>query len=699
MSPIYLYNGKLLIRDNKLTADPNCCCSSGCPVSTCISISCYDSERYTEIDCKRDGIHIHTINIPEEYTLPVKVNIAGFVDDDLLINGQSASDLGYDPGPYIGNGECIVAHTIGEIPLQNDPSFPQGNQDPNKYPSITFPHNNQSFTVAARDTELSNHILNITICLDPYNEQNVCLPPTVSGCCGAQVYCFEKTIERESPLEDCKTYSCAAESPGEEWTQISGPFDCSVCSDCPPAGVCVGYTEWKIIDQDNYVYGTGIIVYQIDGGGYLNDLPNAFTPIHYGTAGSKNFDLQAKCGGTTWHTIYEWDGDIVLCSGSNERYPSHYFNGNWSPKGACAEKINQNGDVICDTNGTSETCPLLNPGTLGNGIDPDRGVAYKFTGSADTEYTNLANWEDASGLSPAASLPGNNDDILVIGSINKIPNDYGPVVLGNVTVSGAGFNISFSCQNLTCTSATLGYSDNDGGYCDIQTRNIVVGGSCNITGTTIYNADLTCDTIILDGGSEIYDFSTVYGNAELNNGSFNNGNIDGNAIFKTGSWNTSQGEVINGSSTFYDNSYNVGTIWGEATFYNTSTNGGALEGLAKFYGSSKNVDSISTLSNTLTGGAKFYDTSENTATVSYCVSSIEFRGSSKNKGFIPSCGSIVYFYDTSENTSSGSTDGDAEFNGSAKNSGSVGGTATFNGSSCNNGGTAGTFVPDPPPSC
>jgi hypothetical protein len=402
----------------------------------------------------------------------------------------------------------------------------------------------------------------------------------------------------------------------------------------------VGYTEWKIIDQDNYVYGTGIIVYDNDGG-KLNDFPNPFTPIHYGIAGSKNFDLQAKCGGITWHTIYEWDGDIILCSGSNDRYPSNSFtSAPWAPQGACAEKINQNGDVICDTNGTSEGCPLLSPGTLGNGIDPDNGVAYKFVGTSDTEWTNLNNWEDASGFSPAGSLPGDGDDVLIAGTVNKIPNDYfssNSIILNNITVNSAGsLGVSLSCANLLCDSGQVYGSDS----CSIPT--ITISNTCEfINGGFLQDADITISAspVKFRTGSSV-DRSTITGNAE-----------------------------------FYDNSSATeGTVTGNVIFYDTSSMGSNFA---------------------FNGSGDFYNTStRQSSTMYFSHSTVTFHDSSKNYGFMES----AIFTDSSINETTGSVANDATFSDNSKNRGNVGGTATFTDSACNDGGTAGTFIP-PDPSC
>lgn len=190
MSLLYLYNGKLLVRDGKLASNQNCCCTNPCGSSTCGTIYCSDT-LFDSVECNRAGVYVHTITIPNEYSLPVPINIRGLVDDDLLINGQSITlDLLYDPGPYPDtNGEgCVGAHYIGIKPFPGDPGYPTIYQDihndrPNNQKGIIFLCNDRSFEISLRDTVGGYATIDITICLDPYNTQNVCLPPNIEGSC------------------------------------------------------------------------------------------------------------------------------------------------------------------------------------------------------------------------------------------------------------------------------------------------------------------------------------------------------------------------------------------------------------------------------------------------------------------------------------------------------------------------------------
>jgi hypothetical protein len=451
----------------------------------------------------------------------------------------------------------------------------------------------------------------------------------------APVYCFEQG-------GDCVTRTCSETDPGEGWEQVGGPYECGTCEECDNIGNCPNYNVWRITDQDNYIYGSGIISYD-NTFGYLNDLPNPFTPLFYGTVGSKNFDLQVLCDGETWDTIDEWDGTIVLCSGVNDRYPAHPFNSGygWVPQGECAVRVNENGDAVCEP----QPCLNLMTGSNGDGQawrDPQPSGAYKFVGTTDTEWTNLNNWEDSSGLSPASALPANGDNVLIAGNVSKIPNDYfssNSIVLNNVTINTSGtLGVSLSCANLLCDGGRVFAGDSCSSPIQIQASE-----TCEfINGGFLQDADITISAspVKFRTGSNV-DRSTITGNAE-----------------------------------FYDNSSATeGTVTGNVIFYDTSSMGSNF---------------------IFNGSGDFYNTStRQSSTMYFSHSTVTFHDSSKNYGYMEH----ALFTDSSINETTGSVATDATFSDTSKNRGNVGGTATFTDSACNDGGTAGTFVPNPPPSC
>lgn len=513
------------------------------------------------------------------------------------------------------------------------------------------------------------------------NECNIEPSPSPSP-----IYCFEKTLE--GPI-DCVNYLCASGVPEGEtgWTQVGGPYQ-DECENC--GGSCINYTEWKITDQDDYIYAKGPIEYgeawvgYPTYGGVLQDFPSSFEPLHYGTAGEKNFSLQVKYDTDSWHTMEEWVATIELCDNIDARYPIHYITGGLAPQDPCDFERNNDGIIVCDSNGSFQPCyGLYGSYPEGNGQawhDPQPGVAYKFTGSSDGEYTNLSNWEDSSGLSPASDLPSGGD-IMIVGSLTSVPSDYTIPSFDNVTVSGCDLSVSLTCNNFNSFSSTIGPSKPAG---------------CN---TPDDKTRITCDNATIDDGY-LYDWGIIIGNAIFDHGAEVYGKVEGDAEFKNGSRLTNVSGGIFGNATFRNNSYSSGSsIYGLAKYYDTSTNMADCEGGAEFYNSSKNLGGV------VPGSAMtFYDSSENDT--DFYSSNANFYNSSKNKGNIsttdpypPNTVYTVYFNDSSENTTSGIITGNAVFNNSSKNSGSVSDTATFTDSACNDSGTASTFVPDPPPSC
>lgn len=711
MSPLYLYNGKLLVDNGALANDVNCCCTTGCPTPTCTGIECYAFDIFNTVDCNRNGIHIHTITIPEEYTLPVPINITGNVDDDLLIDGQSITiDLGLDPGPYPSvDPNCVGSHTIGDQP---------GPFKDLVHGGITFPMNNRSFEVSLRDTIGANASISITICLDPNNTQGVCLPPTVSGCCysGVELYCFEKTTNVPAgpygePAYDCVTKICATGIPEGEtgWSQIGGPYDCGCDESCSNSGNCLGYTDWKIIDQNNYVYASGDIRYE--GNALLDDLPNPFTPLFYNSTGEKNFKLQALCSSGDWHNIQTWNGTITLCNSLADRYPSEPFSGPWATQGDCSKRINEDGDFICDINGQSTSCPFLSPGTLGDGQawrDPDHTVGVTFTGAVDGEWTNLANWKDANNNSPARYLPDGTTNVTIDGDVTSAPNNYNATVNILTININKKFAIAAQCVDLVCA----GTIDRPSPVCPEQFGKITCTGSAVLNGGTLdgelingeaqfnNNSTITADGVMT--GSAVLDdsdnFGTITGNAEFKNNSRNiqGGVVQGDAIFRTGSLNTQA--TVEGNATFYDDSSNSSTVEGNAEFWDTSTNVGidwplrnaVVQGNATFNNASANMNAA-----TVNGESTFNDTSYN---IGLCVDIAIFNGNSSNNlgGVCQSdttfnnsatnsgvCGTTATFNNSSRNTSTGVINNAAIFNDTSENEGDADGGATFNNSSIN----------------
>lgn len=519
---------------------------------------------------------------------------------------------------------------------------------------------------------------------------------TCEPCDSIVYYCFEKDNG------DCVEQLCSGSpplingSPEPGWLQVDGPYIDGSCTGC--AMICEGYSTWRIIDQSSNIHAMG----SISANGSLIYIPSPFVPQFYNTTGSQTYKLQADYGNNSWQDLDTWTSTISLCGSSSDRFPSHSFSGPWTRQEPYNHKISiVTGQPICN-----ENCADLNPGLIGDGQEwknPLPSGAYKFTGSVDGEWTNLNNWEDASGNSPARSLPDNLSDVIIDANVTSVPNNFS-VIVDSLTITSEGsFAIEAACNNLVCDGAIDRPVTPD---CENKFGKITCIGSAIFNGGILdgelINDEAEFNNSSLIGsngimrGSAILDNSDNEGlitsNAEFDNASRNKtgGIVEGNAIFRNGSTNTQA--TVEGDATFYNDSANsFATVEGNAEFYDTSTNdsNAHVDGDATF-----NDNSSNQILSTIHGIATFNNLTYNIGT---CASTATFNDEAEN-GFQVS--GDATFNGESFNRSGALVSGNATFNNTSRNAGGVTGTATFNNSACNEAtGTAGIFVPSPPPSC
>lgn len=144
-------------------------------------------------NCNAPPILDTQVTIPENYPLPVMINIKGSVNDDLLIDSQSiTTDLGYDPGPYpdsIGHG-CVGSHTIGSLPGPYKDLVNGG---------ITIPINKRTFTVSCRDTMGSGAGIQVEINLIPTKEDYIIRITDTVNIENSQKVLFNLILEESAP--------------------------------------------------------------------------------------------------------------------------------------------------------------------------------------------------------------------------------------------------------------------------------------------------------------------------------------------------------------------------------------------------------------------------------------------------------------------------------------------------------------------
>jgi hypothetical protein len=492
------------------------------------------------------------------------------------------------------------------------------------------------------------------------------------------------------------------------------------CCDC---GDCILPFKWRIVDADNNVYANGDVLRLADPAnpvGVLTNFPNPWFPFFYWTGGGSmpitlQMRLQVFGCGFDWETIEEWPATIDTCAGG--RYPEQYFSGSWSPPGNCGcsnySAVNA-GAAAC------VPCPPLVAGRTGNGQPFLNGFARVFTGAQDGEWTNLLNWEDGLGNSPAIAPPGPNSIVTIIGSATSAAL---PITVREITVASGGL------LSVPVTTTDL-YVVNGG----------VVGNAplcpCEQADP---NEPVPCVEITVNRLAVFYDTATMQSN-KLNgdaiftgNSSNENGIVTGNAIFNDDAFNNIGG-IIKGNATFNSRAYNNALVEGNATFNGLAYNLSQVNGAATFKGNSENapsgvVDANATFngnavnSGYVTGTAAFNETASNGGTVELDATfdgrasngsvygsgrvngNATFNGASTN-GLLPNDGTVggdATFNDTSIHVT-GTVAGNATFNDNTINRANVTNTATFNDNACNwvedgFGGTAGAFVPNPPPEC
>jgi hypothetical protein len=148
MSPLFTYNGKLLVVDGKLATNENCCCGDCC-IDEEFSISGISGNVG---DCQATEYGLRTINRPNcAGTGPVTVTIYGEVDDELIVNGVIT-----EPGlyPFV---RCNGAHLVGG-PAPPGSEYASG--------GYSFVLNDQTFTIAAGDNHGGNTGYSLKICFN-----------------------------------------------------------------------------------------------------------------------------------------------------------------------------------------------------------------------------------------------------------------------------------------------------------------------------------------------------------------------------------------------------------------------------------------------------------------------------------------------------------------------------------------------------
>ena len=142
----------------RITARENC----GPDCQRCITIYRKRETFESGSGCGEEVYEVD-IDIPAGYTFPLTINITGVVDDDLKINGTLIEDNERNPPPPFPQLDCNLPHCVGGGPA-----------------GYTTTISSSPLTLTLVDNYGGNKILDVTVCLDPENAQNVNECPTVT---------------------------------------------------------------------------------------------------------------------------------------------------------------------------------------------------------------------------------------------------------------------------------------------------------------------------------------------------------------------------------------------------------------------------------------------------------------------------------------------------------------------------------------
>lgn len=349
----------------------------------------------------------------------------------------------------------------------------------------------------------------------------------------------------------------------------NGDFCCSYgCCYCKYASL------WQIADTDGNVYATGPA-----GSGGLYGVPANFVPEMYWTTGAIDFELQVygcENDPESFSVLSTWTMTITLCGTVADRYGwsglpsplSYPLLGVAVPAPSnCADKLRR---CLNDCpSGGCEECPDIGVATNGTGLTG--GVGYRFVGTIDGEWTNLNNWEDASGAR-AGSLPGTSDSVRIAADVTSKPTNYDPWVASLTIESGKSFAISARTATLLCFGTIARPSSP---VCAGQYGDVTYDTSATFSNGTLQGRIQAWnnDAAVFNASSQVTGLGVVSGPATFGGNSLNAGTVTQNATFNSAAEN-GLGGVVQGSATFNGSSRNLGSVTGTATFNDSSCNSG-----------------------------------------------------------------------------------------------------------------------------
>ncbi len=301
---------------------------------------------------------------------------------------------------------------------------------------------------------------------------------------------------------------------------------------------------------------------------------------------------------------------------------------------------------------------------------------YFNNAAADGDWANIANWWADAGFTQQAG---------------SVPGANADVFVSAPVTQNTGDPVSVNSIQFS-----------SGAYNEIE---VTVADGVVFTGGSYNNGTVNGAAIFEDGSyNSNTEGATVNGSAIFQGSAYNQGVITGDAIYASstggtltvlsgGAWSGSVGGTVRGGDgnpitdfVFEDGSYNSSgvTVPGNATFSGSAYNSGTVSGNATFNGSAYNAGAV-------LGDATYSSASGGTLTISSGLSWTGSVGGTIRGGDSDPITDFV-FEDGSYNSYGVTVPGNATFNGSAYNSGTTTGDAVFNDSSYNSGTVQGNAI-------
>lgn len=179
-----------ILKSGAIGTEQACCCGGQEDCQRCITIYRKRFQNDTRY-CQGEDVYELEVNIPAAYSFPLTVRITGGVDDDLKINGTLIEDNLY---PF-QNFDCNGAHCVGGGPT-----------------GYTTTISSSPMTLTLVDQFGQSRLLDITVCLDPDNEQNLFECPTVTDVSsvgfnwevGTDACCVSPDCSGDPPVDTCR---------------------------------------------------------------------------------------------------------------------------------------------------------------------------------------------------------------------------------------------------------------------------------------------------------------------------------------------------------------------------------------------------------------------------------------------------------------------------------------------------------------